>query len=162
MPPQTLKLAPNVPVIMEVKFCDVYPNDPAKNNGKGYGSSVSLRGFVDGEDVRVYPKGFTDRTLRTLISADVIELGTYDDDPEEKYSIPVLDGKNVQLLMEQPAGERYPAFVARNLSGVTTSVKPGRETPKGTPTDDGYMQALIGDPPSSLGRGPLQVMTPAP
>lgn len=121
---------------MEVKFCDVYPNDPAKNNGKGYGSSVSLRGFVDGEDVRVYPKGFTDRTLRTLISADVIELGTYDDDPGEKYSIPVLDGKQVQLLMDQPAGERYAAFTALNLSRVTTPTKPGRETPKAAPTDD--------------------------
>src|SRR5258708_21630360 len=114
MPPQTLKLAPNVPVIMEVKFCDVYPNDPAKNNGKGYGSSVSLRGFVDGEDVRVYPKGFTDRTLRTLISADVIELGTYYDDPEEKYSIPVLDGNDAQVFLFQPSGDGNAACVARN------------------------------------------------
>lgn len=174
MTPQTLKLAPNVPVVMEIKYVDIYPNDTAKNNGKGYGSSVSLRGFVDGVDARMYPKGFTDRTLRILISADVIELGTYDDDPEEKYSIPVLDGKQVQLLMEQPAGERYAAFTALNLSRTVGPSKPGREAPKAAPTDDSaYADVLAlqytpqqgtagASPPTTFYTGKTNVAQPNP
>lgn len=121
---------------MEIKYVDVWPNDMSKNNGKGYGAAVSLRGIVDGEDVRVYPRGFVDRTLRTLIGADVIELGEYDDDPESKYAIDVLDGKKVQIMLDHPAGEKYSTFTALNLSRVTTPPKPGRETSQSRSGDD--------------------------
>lgn len=137
-------MAPNKPITMTIKYVDVWPNDTSKNEGKGYGASLALRGTVDGEDVRVYPKGFVDRNIQKLMQADVIELGQYDADPEAKYSIPVNDGEDIQLELEQPAGERYPAFVARNpkLFGIAP-VKPGRETPKNIPDEDGYLDALV-------------------
>lgn len=137
-------MAPNVPITMTIKYIDVWPNDTTKNNGKGYGPSLSLRGTVSGQDSRVYPKGFLDRNLQRLMQANVIELGAYATDPEVKYSIPVLDGEEIQLELEQPAGEKYPAFIARNPKLFATPPKPGRETPKGAPIDDGYLDSLAG------------------
>lgn len=121
-------MAPNVPITMTIKYVDVWPNDKSKNNGKGYGPSLALRGTVDGQDCRVYPKGFLDRNLQRLMQADVIELGSYATDPEAKYSIPVNDGEDIQLELEQPAGEKYPAFVARNPK--LFAVAPQPVTPK--------------------------------
>lgn len=138
---------------MDIRFVDIFPNDTTKNNGKGYGPSLSLRGTVNGQDCRVYPKGFLDRNLQRLMQANVIELGAYATDPEVKYSIPVLDGEDIQLELEQPAGEKYPAFIARNPKLFAAAPKPGRETPKGAPSDDGYLNALIGDPAGSVRSG---------
>lgn len=140
-------MAPNVPITMTIKYVDVWPNDTTKNNGKGYGPSLSLRGTVNGQDCRVYPKGFLDRNLQRLMQANVIELGAYATDPEVKYSIPVLNGEDIQLELEQPAGEKYPAFIARNLKLFATPPKPGREMPKGAPSDDGYLDSLAGFTP---------------
>lgn len=151
--PTTLQMAPNVPITMTIKYVDVWPNDTSKNNGKGYGPSLALRGTVDGQDCRVYPKGFLDRNLQRLMQADVIELGSYATDPEAKYSIPVNDGEDIQLELEQPAGEKYPAFVARNPKLFAIAPKPGRETPRPSPSDDGYLNALVGDPPGNVGSG---------
>lgn len=151
--PTTLPMAPNVPITMTIKYIDVWPNDTTKNNGKGYGPSLSLRGTVNGQDCRVYPKGFLDRNLQRLMQANVIEMGAYATDPEAKYSIPVLDGDEIQLVLEQPAGEKYPAFIARNPKLFAAVPKPGREAPKGAPSDDGYLNALLMVPPGSISGG---------
>lgn len=134
----TKALAVNVPTRTKIRYIDVYPNDTSKNGGKGYGASLSLK---DEAGDRIYPKGFLDRNLETLRAAGVIASEVYDDNPTEKYSIPVLHGE-VELCMEQPAGERYPKFTVKTI-GTNGNGKPpvSREVPDVT-DDKAYADAL--------------------
>lgn len=143
----TKALTVNVPLRTKIKYIDVWPNDPSKNNGKGYGASLSLK---DEAGDRIYPKGFLDRNLETLRAAGVISSGdVYDDNPAEKYSIPVLHG-DVEIYMEQPAGEKYARFAVKVIGGngkpPIASALP-QNAPKHVPgdEDDGYMASLTGD-----------------
>src|SRR4051812_17946537 len=116
---RTLQLTVNVPVDMDIKYIDVWPNDPSKDtkNGKGFGASVALKGEVDGESVRVYPKGFVNRTIEKLVNFGVIEDGHYEHDPAEHYSIPVKSGR-VRIINAQPQGEKYPNFDILEVGGI--------------------------------------------
>jgi hypothetical protein len=98
----------NVPVPIRVKFVDVYANDTTKNGGKGYGSQVAVKGDINGATETIYLKGFTDANLNQLQQAGVIAAGAYDADPAQKYNIPVSGKHEVTLVLEQPAGQRYP------------------------------------------------------
>lgn len=113
----TLKMTVNVPVDLQLKYIDVWPNDPDKDPaGKGYGASVALKGTVNGEEYRIYPKGFVNKTIEKLVNAGVIEDGHYQHDPAEKYSIPVKQG-NIRIVNAQPAGERYANFDIQAVNG---------------------------------------------
>jgi hypothetical protein len=130
MPPTTYKPTVNVPFHMTLKYIDVWPNDPSKDpKGKGYGASLALRGDINGEDSRVYPKGFLDANLRAMIDAGIIAVGTYSDDPTEKYSIPVKHA-DIVITLAQPAGERY-ANTTFSTNGTTPvqATKPNGKQP---------------------------------
>jgi hypothetical protein len=121
----TYQLTVNVPVDFDLKYIDVWPNDPTKDkvNGKGFGASVSLKGFVAGEEVRVYPKGFVNRTIEKLVNAGVVDDGHYQHDPAEKYSIKVKQGK-LQIVNAQPSGEKYANFDVLLVDGKPVQAKP--------------------------------------
>ncbi len=125
----TLKLTTNIPVDLDLKYIDVWPNDPSKNEGKGYGASISLKGTVDGEDVRIYPKGFVNKTIEKLVNYGVVEDGHYEHDPAEQYSIPFQQG-NIRIVNAKPAGERYENFDILAVSGKATvaTAKPAART----------------------------------
>lgn len=124
----TLQLTVNEPIEMEVLYIDVWPNDPSKDlkNHKGFGASVALKGLVAGEEVRVYPKGFANKTIEKLVKFDVIEDGHYEHDPAEHYSIPVKTA-NVRLGNMLPKGERYVNF---DILAVYGPVAPPATLPK--------------------------------
>ena len=118
----TVKLAPNVPLQMQIRFIDVWPNDPSKDpNGVGYGASLSLKGLINGEEGKCYPKGKLWAVLKALKAGGVIDpAGQYDEEPAEKYSIPVQTA-DVSLVLEQLAGQRYPEFRAVPVNGRPTA-----------------------------------------
>lgn len=122
-----VKMAPNVPVAMKIRFVDVWPNDPSKDpKGKGYGSQVSVKGEVGGErDTLIYLKGLTSVAIGQLESAGVIARSNYMHDPGAKYSIPVMSG-DVTMVLDQPADERYPKLkITANGNG-----KPAKKNEK--------------------------------
>lgn len=148
----------NVPFAMKIKYVDVWPNNTEQNDGKGYGASLSLRGDIDGADAKFYPKGFLDANLIGMANAGIIAgdaAAGSNLDPAEKYSIPVVNG-DVTITLSQPAGERYAKTVfATAKSG---NGKPPAQATPATPSrniggplpgeydDDGYMDAVAGDP----------------
>lgn len=156
MPATTIPLAPNVPQPISIKYVDIFPNDTTKNNGVGYGPSLRLKGTIDGQEAQVYPKGFLDANLRTLINAGVIAAGTYSDDPTEKYTIPVEAGK-VTVMMAQPAGERYAKFVVSSPATPVPTTKGGKlavNMGPPLPNEDGYVASLVvSAPTATLGSG---------
>lgn len=133
--PTTFKPTINVPFHMTLKYVDVWPNDPSKDpKGKGYGASLALRGDIDGKDVRVYPKGFLDANLAAMANAGIIETpqsGDFDNDPAEKYSIPVKHA-DIVVTLSQPAGERYAktTFSKDGATGPQTESAPQRSRPR--------------------------------
>lgn len=117
-------LAPNLPVRMQVRYVDVFENDLTKNGGKGYGASVRLKGTVNGEDAVCYPKGAAWAVLKALQAGGVVAPGEYDDDPAEKYSIPVANG-DATLVLEHLPGDKYSNFKATAaLYGAPASAPP--------------------------------------
>lgn len=128
--PTTYKPTINVPFHMTLKYVDVWPNDPSKDpRGKGYGASLALRGDINGEDCRVYPKGFLDANLNAMVNAGIIaapESGDFDYDPAEKYSVKVRHA-DIVVTLSQPAGEKYAMTVFS-----TNGVAPVQSTPKPT------------------------------
>jgi len=131
----TIALAPNVPIQMQVKWVDVWANDPTKNDGKGYGASLSLKGIVDGETVKLYPKGKLWAVLKALKAGGVIDpAGQYDEEPAEKYSIPVQTA-DVTLVLEQLAGQRYPEFRAVPVNGRPTAPQTAKPVSGGAPKE---------------------------
>lgn len=166
--PTTLPLAPNVPVAISLRYIDVWPNDMSKNNGKGFGASLALTGTVDGQDRRVYPKGFLDRNLGVLAAAGVIAPSSYDHDPAKKYSIPVLT-PHVVVCMEQPAGERWPSFVVRDArggqgagDGRATSAAPAAPAAPVAPPDPYRHPTPLETPRELAHHAPTSAPTPAP
>jgi hypothetical protein len=120
----------NVPVQMQIKYVDVYANDTTKNAGKGYGSQVAVKGTINGSTETIYLKGFTDANLSQLQSAGVIASGSYDADPAQKYNIPVSGKSAVTLVLNQPAGQKYPKLA---ITGDTPTPAPtSNGTPKST------------------------------
>ena len=105
----TYKMTVNVPVDMKLEHIDVWPNDPSKNEGKGYGASLALTGQIKGQPSRIYPKGFLNKNIEKLVASEVIEDGHYELDPAEHYSIPAMEG-HITVVNSQPAGERYANF----------------------------------------------------
>jgi hypothetical protein len=120
----------NVQVQMQIKYVDVYANDTTKNAGKGYGSQVAVKGTINGSTETIYLKGFTDANLSQLQSAGVIASGSYDADPAQKYNIPVSGKSAVTLVLNQPAGQKYPKLA---ITGDTPTPAPtSNGTPKST------------------------------
>lgn len=144
----TYKPTINVPFAMRIKWVDVFPNDPAKN----YGPSLALRGDINGEDCRVYPKGFLDANLGAMVNAGIIEapsVGDFDYEPAEKYSIPVVQGA-VTITLSQPAGEKYAKTVFLTATGkppVSAPAAVSRPRTIGTlPGDEpGYLEAVANE-----------------
>jgi hypothetical protein len=115
---------------MRVKYCTVWPNDPTKNAGKGYGSSVNLSGttLVNGEwvDASLYAKGKTWQVLKALQTAGVITANDKAwDDPAEKVTVPVnVDGVSRTFVYQKKHGDAYANFF------VTDSAVPATPAPK--------------------------------
>jgi hypothetical protein len=138
----------NVPIRMSIKYIDVYPD-----SGKGYGASMRLKGTIDGADAIVYPKGKVWAAVKAMKAAGVIDSGgEYEDDPTEKYSIPVLHA-DVEMVMRQAAGEKYANF-SINTCGEARTV-PATPKPVSTtkqPTNIGgplpWEQEETGAPPA--------------
>ncbi len=137
----------NVPVTMRPKFVDVYANDISKNGGKGYGSQVSMKGTVDGKDELIYLKGFTNDNVGQLVDAGVIAPTHYDHDPAEKYNIPVIGKHEITLVLEQPAGQKWPkmkitsAHATNGTPPISQAAKPA--PPKVVPSDNGAWDAMV-------------------
>jgi hypothetical protein len=140
----------NVPVQMQIKYVDVYANDTTKNAGKGYGSQVAVKGAINGSTETIYLKGFTDANLSQLQSAGVIASGAFDADPAQKYNIPVIGKHDVALVLNQPAGQKYPKLQITPATPIPTPASNG--TPKSTAPvasalsqNEHYMGTLPGD-----------------
>lgn len=129
-------LAPNIPIRMQVRYVDVFENDLTKNGGKGYGASVRLKGTVNGEDAVCYPKGAAWAVLKALQAGGVVAPGEYDDDPAEKYSIPVANG-DATLVLEHLPGDKYSNFKATAA---------GHGAPAPAPPTNGKAPVSIGGP----------------
>jgi hypothetical protein len=108
-----IQLLTNVAVSMQIKYIDVYPD-----SGKGYGASMRLKGFVDGAEAIIYPRGKVWAAIKALKGAGVIDPnGEYEEEPQEKYAIPVKVTAPVEMCMKQGPGEKYATFVvASDLS----------------------------------------------
>lgn len=130
--PTTIKLAPNVPFRMTVRYVDVWPNDTTKNAGKGYGPSLCLTGANPaGEAVRFYPPGKLPVALAALTLGGVIAPGQYSLDPAQKYNIPVQRG-DVEIVLEQGPGDKYAEIAVNGHRG---------DSPNGTPPTQAVPQA---------------------
>lgn len=136
----------NVPLVVRVRYVTVYPNDPTKNNGKGYGSSVAMSGtaLINGEWVEAswYAKGKTWAALRALKDAGVIP--DYDkawDDPAERVTVPVVaDQKAVTMCYEKKHGDQYATFK------VTPGGSASGPAPTTKPKTDHALGEIPGDP----------------
>lgn len=120
-----LDLATNIPVVMTIKYVDVWPDT------NGYGSQVSLKGTVGGDTVVSYLKGKSWANLKALAEAGVI--GPYDksvEEPSEKTNLPVLHGDNVTLCRQQLPGEKYANLVVTTATAKAPAAKPSVQ-PKG-------------------------------
>lgn len=140
-------MVPNVPVSMRVKFVDVYANDTSKNNGKGYGSQVAVKGEIGGETFTIYLKGFTNENVGQLVDAGVIAPNHYPHDPAEKYNIPVVGKDAVTLCLEQLAGMKYPKMRITGANGSTSVPSPRSTAPVAsamTPVKPAYVQQDVG------------------
>lgn len=118
-----LSLAPNMPVVMDIRYVDVYPQKTV--GAQVYGAQVSLKGVIDGASTIIYLPGKPWANLKALMLAGVI--GEYDssiEDPPEKVNVPVLNGSSVTLCRRQLAGERFATLV------VETDGVPSREPGK--------------------------------
>lgn len=159
----------NVPFQMQLKYIDVWPNDPSKNNGRGYGPSLALRGDINGVDSRVYPKGFCDANIDAMVNAGIIAADTYDYDPAEKYSIKVKNG-DITITLSQPAGEKYAKTVFAlseqgtlgSPSAPAVAVAPHRGTPKALPGEfDGFEDEQTAELNAHTGRGTGNTTSPS-
>lgn len=117
-----LALAINVPVAFSIKYLDVFPD-----SGNGYGASVRMKGTANGADAVCYLPGKAWANLKALKLAGVIDpAGEYDEEPTEKYSIPVLV-KDVTVCRQQMPGQKYADLV------VTPAGAPGAMTVRPAP-----------------------------
>ncbi len=142
-------LTVNVPVVVRPRFVDVWANDTSKNSGKGYGSQVSMKGSINGKDELIYFKGFTNENIGQLVDAGVIAPTHYEHDPAEKYSIPVIGKHEVTLVLEQPAGQKWPKMKITSghaTNGTPPIPSPTAATPappKVVPSDNGGYDRLV-------------------
>src|SRR5687768_16484897 len=119
-----LTLAINVPVAFSIQYLDVYPD-----SGKGYGSSVRMKGTANGSDAVCYLPGKTWANLKALKLAGVIDAdGQYEEEPTEKYSIPVLI-KDVTVCRQQMPGQKFADLVVTPMGGAVAPTAPARPAP---------------------------------
>jgi hypothetical protein len=104
VPMPIVKLAPNVPLKMKAKFCDVVPGQ--------YGHQVRLKGLVDGEESLVYLPGPVWKNLKALRTAGAINTEAVNEEPEKALGISLLEHE-LELVNYQPAGEKFPSLVVK-------------------------------------------------
>jgi hypothetical protein len=105
MPMPIVKLAPNVPLKMKAKFCDIVPGQ--------YGHQIRLKGLVDGEESLVYLPGPVWKNLKALRSAGAINSDeAVNEEPEKALAISLLEHE-LELVNEQKAGEKFPSIVVK-------------------------------------------------
>lgn len=154
-PNNKVDMLTNVPIRMSIKYIDVYPD-----SGKGYGASMRLKGTIDGAEAIVYPKGKVWAAVKALKAAGVIDAGgEYEDEPVEKYSIPVKQA-DVEIVMKQGPGEKYASFTV-NGGGNAAPASPNPRAVAKTPqsigpalpweqdVDDTFARAETGAPPAA-------------
>ena len=112
-----LQLTINVPQPMTLRYLDVYPD-----SGQGYGPSLKAKGTVDGEDVILYVPGKLWAALKALKAAGVIADGQYDEEPTERYNIPVLVPEIV-ITREQKPGAKYAEIVVQAAGAAKPAPK---------------------------------------
>jgi hypothetical protein len=128
VPMPIVKLAPNVPLKMKAKFCDIVPGQ--------YGHQVRLKGLVDGEESLVYLPGPVWKNLKALRTAGAINTETVNEEPEKALGISLLEHE-LELVNYQPAGEKFPSLVVKtNGKPPVSEVENVGRLPNDPPTEE--------------------------
>lgn len=144
----TVKLADNIPVAIDVKYCDVFPPGPQYPED---GPRLRFKGVIDGaEDSVLYVSA--DHGLDALVEAGLlVKPPALTNIPEKGLSLKLVD-RHITVLRSKGAGERrtileiYPRDGRRpGRQAKPEALKGGNGAPAAASTTPEPTKASLGD-----------------
>jgi hypothetical protein len=133
-----IKLAPNVPLEMSVRYADIFPSK------MGYEPQIRLKGAAGGDqDAAVYlPGKLADNITEMRRVGALAEVPSFDPAalPEKGLSLR-LAAKHLAIMLSQPAGEKYGRLTLSNLNAGARPQAPqaaAPEAPQQLPQGNGH------------------------
>jgi len=112
MEEQKLTLNPNVPVQVSLTEIAVTPDG-------GYGPGVAFKGINNKVRVTGFFKGKAWAALKELKRAQVIKDEKYDEEPQKRYTIPLIPGNHEVVIEMQKRGDaKYAELKITQLDAV--------------------------------------------
>jgi hypothetical protein len=130
-----IKLAPNVPLEMSVRYADIFPSK------MGYEPQIRLKGAAGGDqDAAVYlPGKLADNITEMRRVGALAELPSFDPAalPEKGLSLR-LAAKHLAVMLSQPAGEKYGRLTLSNLNAGARPAVPQAAAPEAPQQGNGH------------------------
>jgi hypothetical protein len=119
------KLAPNIPVDINVQYCDIVPGN--------FGPQVRLKGSIDGEESLVFLPGKVWANLKALRSAGAIDASQEVNEEPEKAEAVAMLAKSLRLNLVKGASDKYANLDVRIIgNGAPKPAPSSNGTPKST------------------------------
>jgi hypothetical protein len=130
-----IKLAPNVPLEMSVRYADIFPSK------MGYEPQIRLKGAAGGDqDAAVYlPGKLADNITEMRRVGALAEVPSFDPAalPEKGLSLR-LAAKHLAIMLSQPAGEKYGRLTLSNLNAGARPQAPQAAAPESPQQGNGH------------------------